>query len=390
MIPLMVPDLPSTDEILPWLRQIDHNHWYSNYGPLCLEFETQLVALLKAQNPRATEDFAMVSTCSGTTALEVGLSAYRLRPGTRVVLPSLTFPATATAIIRSGLIPVLADVDSDSWVLTPEIATGVVAKSGAKVVMPVAAYGQTLDTEAWQKFAAQYDCQVLIDSAGAFPAHTPKPRVDIAYSFHATKSLGIGEGGGLLSIDREYLQTARELTNFGFGKGIINTVGMNAKLSEYHAAVGLCQIERFPQMKSRRRIIYRKLRERLQPLRNALTYQSGLAPNSPTLFVVAVPGSATAVCQALEAQQIGVRQWYCPPLHQHPAFDSYIKNASLKFGDLTVSEQLSDRIIGLPFHLQLNDREMRAITRALTQVLANTTIHFPEPVGANVMSLANK
>ena len=100
MIPLLVPDLPRCEDVLPWLKEIDNNRWYSNYGPLCERFEQQIIALLKDQNMRCRHDFGMVSTSSGTTALETGLSAYRLRPGTRVVLPSLTFPATATAVIR--------------------------------------------------------------------------------------------------------------------------------------------------------------------------------------------------------------------------------------------------------------------------------------------------
>jgi len=369
MIPLMVPDLPSTDEILPWLREIDHNRWYSNYGPLCLQFEQELVELLKAQSPRCRANFSMVSTSSGTTALEVGLSAYRLRPGTRVVLPSLTFPATATAVIRSGLIPVLADVDPECWVLTPEIAEQIVVKSGAEVVVPVAAYGHRLDVGAWAEFAREFNCQVLIDSAGAFPAHTPMAGVDIAYSFHATKSLGIGEGGGLLSVDDDFLKTARELTNFGFGAGTVNTIGMNAKLSEYHAAIGLCQIRRFPQMKAKRRALYSRMRERVGTARGLISYQSDRTPSSPTLFVIAIPGDAQRVCRHLEANAVGVRQWYCPPLHLHPAFDSYIKNSSLKFGDLSVSEQLADRIIGLPFHPSLTDIDIRTVSRVINEAV---------------------
>ena len=216
------------------------------------------------------------------------------------------------------MIPVLADVDESNWVLTPEIAAQIVEKSGAKVVIPVAAYGEKLDELAWADFASQYDCHVLIDSAGAFPAHLPHPDVDIAYSFHATKSLGIGEGGGLLSTDWAFLDTARELTNFGFSRGTVNAVGMNAKLSEYHAAVGLCQIQRFADIKQKRRALYGKLRHQIGEQWGAITYQSQQAPSSPTLFVVAVPGNAAKICQKLTAQGIGVRQWYCPPLHLHP------------------------------------------------------------------------
>ncbi len=380
MIPLLVPDLPSTDEILPWLRQIDNNHWYSNYGPLCLQFEKELVKLIQQQNQLSTNShtpnhFAMVSTCSGTTALEVGLSAYRLRPGTRVVLPSLTFPATATAVIRSGLIPVLADVDPDSWLLTPEIAEPIVKKSGAKVVVPVSAYGQTVDEQAWQNFAEENHCQVLIDAAGAFPGQTPRSQVDVAYSFHATKSLGIGEGGGLLSTDENYLQVARELTNFGFSEGAVSTIGMNAKLSEYHAAVGLCQIRRFDQIKQKRNGLFKQMRKALHQRGLPIVYQSEESPSSPTLFVVAIPGGASDVCEYFRSKDIGVRQWYCPPLHLHPAFASYIKSHSLRFGPLIQAEQLSHRLIGLPFHPRLSSDNIQQVADVLADALAINQTH---------------
>ena len=370
MIPLLVPDLPSTDEILPWLRQIDNNRWYSNFGPLATEFEQKIVQLLKRQHRHATHRFAMVSTCSGTTALEIGLSAYRLRPGTKVVLPSLTFPATATAVIRSGLIPVLADVDPKTWVLTPEIAESVVRKSGAKVVIPVAAFGHRLDEHRWQAFADATGCQVLIDAAGAFPSQVPIHKVDVGYSFHATKTLGIGEGGGLLSVDESYLQVARELTNFGFGKGTVETIGMNAKLSEYHAAVGLCQIERFTDIQQKRQNLYACMRQQLTALNPNLAYQSQQGPSSPTLFVVAVPKHAKFIAERLLSRGVGVRQWYCPPLHLHGAFDSYIKSHSQRFGSLQCSEQLSDRLIGLPFHPNLTTTNLKLIQQELQDSLA--------------------
>lgn len=375
MIPLLVPDLPSTDEILPWLRAIDNNRWYSNYGPLCQEFEQGIVDLITRCNPATPDNCSMVSTCSGTTALEVGLSAYRLRPGTRVILPSLTFPATVTAVIRSGLIPVLADVDAESWVLTPEIAEQVMAKSGARVVMPVAAYGYKLDEDAWAAFAARHDCKVLIDAAGAFPAHSPRTNVDIAYSFHATKSLGIGEGGGILSVDHNFLTTAREVTNFGFSEGAIATAGMNAKLSEYHAAVGLCQIERYPAIRRLRQSLYRQFRAKLSHAIPELSFQCAEAPASPTLLVVALPGNAESACKELQERGVGARQWYCPPLHKHPAFQSYIRNLSLRFGQLQHSENLSDRLIGLPFHPGLTAEDMDTVVTALQEVMVSHACH---------------
>ncbi|GAB2191398.1 dTDP-4-amino-4,6-dideoxy-D-glucose aminotransferase VioA [Sessilibacter sp. MAH1] len=373
MIPLLVPDLPSVHDILPWLKQIDENRWYSNYGPLCQEFEHEITGLLKRENPDSVNSFSMVSTCSGTTALEVALSAYRFRPGTKVLLPSLTFPATATAVIRSGLIPVLVDVDPNSWILTPEIAEQALIKSGAKVVIPVAAYGCKINEELWQLFAEKNNCRVLIDAAGAFPSQTPRQKVDICYSFHATKSLGIGEGGGIVSVDNLYLDICRDITNFGFSNGTIHTAGMNAKLSEYHAAIGLAQIARFNEIKLKRQALYATFRSKLEFLSDKFQFQNADIPKLPTLFVIKLGQNAKDLAHKLHDYGITTRQWYCPALHNHQAFKSYVKNLSLKYGSLINSQILSEQLLGLPFHPFLSNTDIDYMCSSLAKALVENS-----------------
>lgn len=371
MIPLMIPDLPNTSDLIPWLKQIDENKWYSNYGPLSKQFESEIVELVKCENPGNHPDLRMVSTSSGTSALEVALSAYRLRPGSKVLLPSLTFPATATAVIRCGLIPVFTDVDPNTWLLTPEIADEIIQKSNADVVIPVSAYGVKVPEKQWQRFAQKHQCKVLIDSAGAFPGQVAIEGVDITYSFHATKCLGIGEGGGILSVDNAFINTCREVTNFGFSNGSIHTAGLNAKLSEYHAAVGLCQIRRFRSTMLGRIKLRNTYIENLCDNTVGIQFQTGQSAISPTLFVVSVPNRARECAAELSSQGIGVRQWYCPPVHLHKAFESYLRNLSLKFGDLSVSEFLGESLIGLPFHPFLTHQQIQAVTDALIDVAGN-------------------
>lgn len=370
MIPLMIPDLPTTDDIIPWLHQIDQNKWYSNYGPLSKQFEREIVELLEAENSGAPAS-GMVSTSSGTSALEVALSAYRLRPGSKVLLPSLTFPATATAVIRCGLIPVFTDVDPNSWVLTPDIAESVIKKCDADVVIPVSAYGVKIPEKPWQQFAHKHQCKVLIDAAGAFPGQVAMEGVDVTYSFHATKCLGIGEGGGIVSVNNAFLDCCREVTNFGFSQGTIHTSGINAKLSEYHAAVGLCQIRRFKSTMLKRIKLRNKYVAGFSQSDNAVVFQEGKTAISPTLFVVSVPNKASACVKRLTEQGIGVRQWYCPPLHRHKAFASYLRNLSLKYGDLSISDYLGESLVGLPFHPFLTDAQITTVVNAVIEVANN-------------------
>ena len=110
-IKLLVPSLPSATEILPWLKEIDASRQYTNFGPLCRLLERELAKLANAP-------FA-VTVSSGTLGLELALGALNIARGGRVLLPALTFPATASAVIRAGLTPVFADIDAQTLSLSP-------------------------------------------------------------------------------------------------------------------------------------------------------------------------------------------------------------------------------------------------------------------------------
>jgi len=115
MIRCLVPDLPSAAELLPWLQRIDANRWYTNGGPLVREFEQRLGEFMGG-------GASCVTLSSGMSALELGLLALGIGAGKRVLLPALTFPATALAVSRCGAEPVLCDVAAGTWSMTPAIA----------------------------------------------------------------------------------------------------------------------------------------------------------------------------------------------------------------------------------------------------------------------------
>src|SRR5688572_20188916 len=104
-IPLLLPSMPSADALLPFLRRIDANRHYTNFGPLCLEFE----AWLAQRAPARDGGWAVTTMANATLALELALQAFDLAPGARVLLPAITFVASATAVLRRGLVPVIAD-----------------------------------------------------------------------------------------------------------------------------------------------------------------------------------------------------------------------------------------------------------------------------------------
>lgn len=352
-IACLVPDLPGADAILPYLRRIDAARWYTNFGPLSRAFEVQAAGIAGGGTPAQC-----VAVASGTQALECALGALELPTGTRVLVPAFTFPATVLAVLRSGHVPVLADVAPDSWTLTPEAAAPLAAQARCRVIIPVAALGCPVDAAGFDRLADATGIAVLIDGAGALGAQ-PLGRAPIAFSLHATKPLGIGEGGLVATRDQALAERVRQHANFGFAGYRVTLRGGNAKLSEYAAAVGLAQLARAGEVLGRRNAVWARYRARLVA-RDGVVLQAGFTSRAPAMLAVRVAAGGEACAAALCAEGIESRRWYCPPLHRHPAL------ADLPTcGTLAITETLDAELLGLPFHAFLTDADLDRIVGAL-------------------------
>ena len=363
----LVPDMPSTLELQPYLRSMEQAGWYTNFGPLVGKFESRIARVLRRRD-RRTGAIGICSTSSGTTAIELGLLALNLPPKARVLVPAVSFPSTATAVIRAGHTPLIADVDAERWTLTPALAESHLSRTRFDAVMPVAAFGPSLDSKAWDEFSAKTGLPVLIDAAPAYPDQTVGDRCMVAFSFHATKSLGIGEGGALAARDQLLTARAQRMSNFGFSDGKVLTPGTNAKLSEYHAAVGLAQLDRWSGIVQRRQVVWRFYEELLtEVLQDRVVRQHSVPSSAPSMMVVAIPElPASRVLDRLQMRGIQGRQWYCPALHHHPGI---IDHAELAAEELPTADYLSKHLLGLPFHTRLSKEDVSAVVRKLSAAI---------------------
>ncbi len=254
-IQCLVPDLPEPREVLPYLEEMHAARWYSNFGPLNTRFETAMKSFINggASGP----DIDVVTFTSATTALEAALRSLGLRDGARILIPTLTFPATATAVINAGYTPVLSDVDADSWEMLPRHAHDMMTGQAIDAVMPVSAYGKPIPTREWDHFVQETGVPVVADTAAALGQQPAGEHIHLAFSLHATKPFSVGEGGLLVTPDTELAKRARSWSNFGFSGpgGVISQIGTNAKMGEYYAATGLAQIERWTHIKARRQAV---------------------------------------------------------------------------------------------------------------------------------------
>lgn len=367
-ISLLIPRMPVASQLAAYLEQIDKNKHYTNFGPLNKMLEDRVQNELSPGNAAACF-VTTVSNC--TVGLELALQAAGLKPGARVLLPTLTFVATATAILRVGMVPVFADVDCESWALTPEIAEQFVHSIDA--IMPVSTFGYAHDVAAWDALSARHGKPVIIDAAGAYGNQGAGQHTDVVYSFHATKSFGAGEGGAVVSASEERITRIRRLANFGIDTSIgqLVEVGTNGKMSEYHCAVGLAMYDMWDQIKADRRQLsqqYAKvLAERCPEVGFQRKSEDGVYPLLPVLL----PKKIKAVDVAAKLLSVGIetRRWYCPPVHGHPAMREFETT-----GRLIVAEDIGERILGLPFHLDLGDGAVEFIVDALVDALRTEVV----------------
>lgn len=374
-LPLLIPDMPSPQELQPYLERMHMACQYSNFGPLVRELET----IFAQQFGIACEKVTTVA--NATQGLELVLQALALKPGSRILLPAFTFVATATAVIRAGHQPVLADVDPQTWMLTPDIARNACAVMHIDAVMPVATFGMPHDMEAWQQFEQDAAIPVIIDAAAAYGSQWLQgAKGTLVFSLHTTKSLPAGEGGLVVSTRPGLAAKVRQLSNFGINLepskdlpvGALASLGSNAKMSEYHAAICLASLCKWSLHAQQRRKLQLDLMRELDLASGyTLTWQSqgsGGALMAPMLLCARLPNAKSRFVleQACQEANIMTRRWYQPLLNEM----SVLRQRCLCL-EITHAVELAQSLLGLPFFLGMSLTQRQRLGRVLTQ--ASTT-----------------
>ena len=361
-LPAMRPRLATADRLLPYLQRIDERRIYSNFGPLALEFEDRLRAQFAL--PPAT----VVSASSGLAALVgaiLGVAGRAAAARPLALVPSYTFVATASAVELCGYQATLADVDAHTWQLDPAAALAHPELERIGLVVPVAPYGRPVPQAAWLEFQQRTGIPVVIDGAACFDTLLrggdglgPLP---VALSFHATKSLGTGEGGAVVCTDTEALTRAGRALNFGFhSMRDCRSPNTNGKLSEYHAAVGLAELDGWDAKLAAFARVAADYRSGLHEagLDRFLVASPDIAANY-VLFAAADIRHAQRACERLEADSIEFRFWYGLGLHRQ----TY--HATAPAQPLPVTEALAPRVLGLPTAPDLDPATIARVCAAL-------------------------
>jgi dTDP-4-amino-4,6-dideoxygalactose transaminase len=379
----LIPDLPSASEVLPYLRQLDEARWYSNFGPLVCEFEEKLQRLLaRADRTPGQGSIYLTTLVSGHHALEVALHLIGITRGKKVLLPAVTFPACPLSVQHTGAEAVLADIDPATWTLTPDIARAAAARHQIDAVMPVALYGVPLPVAPWDEFSRETGIPVVIDAAAAVEVQQVPQLGVVAHSLHATKPLGVGEGGILVSRDSHMVERARRYSNFGTSERICHMDGSNIKMSEYHAAVGLAQLNRWDAVKQRRGELLSLYLQHLGPLRKFLSVQPNIDAAVVSLFVLLFTrSSGDSVMRELGKRGVSTHRSYFPPLYRHPHFAnaavsdvnggvlSGAADVETKQEHMVNSESMFARVVGVPFHSFMSEPDLVTVVEEVRRLV---------------------
>lgn len=253
--------LPDMNEYMNEIRSIWETHWLTNMGEKHQTLQEKLKDYLNVQN--------IELLVNGHMALELTLQAMDLKG--EVITTPFTFASTTHAIVRNGLEPVFCDIRSDNYTIdTEKIEELITDKTCA--IMPVHVYGNVCDVERIQEIADKHKLKVVYDAAHTFGELYKGKGIGAygdasCFSFHATKVFNTIEGGAVCYKDTELGERLYNLKNFGIrGQEIVESVGANAKMNEFQAAMGICNLRHIDEQINKRRAVVERYQQRLNDI----------------------------------------------------------------------------------------------------------------------------
>lgn len=354
MIALNSPVKPNLKKLYKLLEQINNNGWYTNFGPLHKELTARLEDYLGVQN--------LLLTNNGTSALQV---AGRAIGSESIISTPFSFVATVSAFKWQQDEVAFADIDSQSLNLCPKAVESAYLKGcKADTLLATHVYGNPCDVVAIDELSVQNNFQIIYDAAHAFGVKINGKSVlnygdASTLSFHATKVFHTIEGGAIVFKNKGNYEKAKEIINFGIrqGQGAVN-VGINAKMNEYQAAVGLVNLDEIGNILEHRAELFHAYRHGLKDHVKLPTWHHEASVNGAYMpILLENPKQLKKVIEVLNVNNIQSRHYFAPSLDK-------IFVDSRNFGTPN-SLKASECILCLPMHAHLNAGDVNVVVNAL-------------------------
>lgn len=343
--------LPAFEEYVEEIKEIWESHRLTNMGNKHGQFEAELMKYLKLSN--------VILFTNGHLALESAIEAYNLSG--EVITTPFTFASTTHAIVRNGLKPVFCDVNSSNCTIDTEQLESLITDKTTAIV-PVHVYGSICNINEIDRIAKKYNLKVIYDAAHAFGVTVNKVGIGCfgdasVFSFHATKVFQSIEGGAVSFQDFNMRRILNCLKNFGItGEETVEIIGGNAKMSEFQAAMGLCNLRHIDNEILGRKAVVERYLDHLSGIRGIklIPSQNGVESNYAYLpvFFDGYAKSRDYIYELLKKNDVYARKYFYPITSN---FDCYSK--TLNPGNTPIAKYMSERVLTLPLYadLQLND-----------------------------------
>ena len=356
--------LPDIEDYIKEIRPIFESRILTNMGPIYKKFQHMLIDYLGVKY--------LSLFVNGHMALEMALQALlgtgseRKIAGGEVITTPFTFISTTHAITRSNLKPVFCDIRPSDYTIDPEKIEPLITDRTVAII-PVHVYGNVCDIEAIQRIADRYGLKVIYDAAHVFGVTYKGVGIGnygdaSMFSFHATKVFNSIEGGAVAFSDDRYRTALHELKNFGIhGQEEVTGIGGNAKLNEFAAAMGICNIRRMEICIQRRKAAYDRYIQRLSgvPGIQLCAPQKDVEPNYsyfPVLFDEEAFGqNRNQVFEALKQQGIFARKYFYPAANDTEAY------RHMETHETPIAHDISLRVLTLPMYEELSVEEVDRI-----------------------------
>ena len=348
MINVTRSSMPEFEEYCEEIKELWVSRWLTNMGAKHKQFEADLKKYLHTEN--------VCLYCNGHLALENIIAAMELTG--EVITTPFTFASTTHAIVRNGLTPVFCDINPDTYTIDVDKIESLITDKTSAIV-PVHVYGNICDVEAIQAIADKYNLKVIYDAAHAFGVEYNDENVanfgDASmFSFHATKVFHSIEGGMVSFKNPNLYQIMNDRKNFGIrGPESVVYVGGNAKMNEFSAAMGICNLRHLDDEIAKRKAVVEKYRERLENVDGIrlCPIQENTKPNY-AYFPVVFDGykyTRDEACDRLKEYDIIARKYFYPLTN---SFECY--KGKFDVNDTPIALDVSKKVVTLPLYADLS------------------------------------
>lgn len=343
--------MPSLNEYVAEIKDIWDTHWLTNMGIKHKSLQVELKRYLCCEN--------IDLLTNGHMALELSLQALNLPHGGEVITTPFTFASTTHAIVRNGLKPVFCDINKVDFTIDVEMLEKLITDRTC-AILPVHVYGNICDVEQIERLANKYELKVIYDAAHAFGVKYKGTGIaaygDVScFSFHATKVFNTIEGGAVCFKDQDFGLNIYRLKNFGIrGPEEVDAVGANAKMNEFCAAMGLCNLRHIDEYIENRKCIVNLYRERLSKVEGIYIspVQKDVEQNYAYFPIVVdekvFGASRMEILNALKEKDIYARKYFYPLTNGFSAF-----HGKYDVGLTPNALHISKRVLTLPLYSDL-------------------------------------